>query len=92
MVEERFAAIFAGNPEIETILRPRAGGALAWRPALTLNFHGGTRSAVLTAASLASRRAGFGHYRFQRLYNLHIPSAQGILGEELPCPHRSTRA
>ncbi len=81
MVEERFAAIFAGNPEIETILSPRAGGALAWRPKLTLNFHGGTRSAVLTAASLAPLRAGFGHYRFQSLYNLRIPRAQEILGE-----------
>jgi len=82
MVEERFAAVFAGNPEIETILAPRAGSAMAWRPALTLNFHGGTRSAALTAASLAPWRAGFGHFRFQRLYNLRIPSAQQILGED----------
>jgi heptosyltransferase III len=82
MVEERFAAIFAGNPEIETILAPRAGGALVWRPALALNLHGGTRSAVLTGASLAHWRAGFAHYRFQSLYNLRIPRAQEILGEE----------
>jgi ADP-heptose:LPS heptosyltransferase len=82
MVEERFAAVFAGNPEIETVLAPRAGGAWAWRPALTLNLHGGTRSAVLTAASLARWRAGFGHYRYQSLYNLRIPRAQEILGEE----------
>lgn len=82
MVEERFAAIFSGNPEIETILAPRAGGAMSWRPALTLNFHGGTRSAMLTATSLARRRAGFSHYRFQSLYNVHIPRAQEILGEE----------
>ena len=82
MVEERFAAVFAGNPEIETVLAPRAGGAWAWRPALTLNLHGGTRSAVLTAASLARWRAGFSHYRYQSLYNLRIPRAQEILGEE----------
>lgn len=82
MVEERFATVFAGNPEIETVLVPRAGGALAWRPALTLNLHGGTRSAVLTGASLARWRAGFGYYRFQSLYNLRIPRAQEILGEE----------
>jgi ADP-heptose:LPS heptosyltransferase len=67
MVEERFAAVFAGNPEIETVLAPRAGG---------------TRSAVLTAASLARWRAGFSHYRYQSLYNLRIPRAQEILGEE----------
>jgi len=82
MVEARFAAVFAGNPEIETILPPRAGSAMAWRPGLTLNFHGGTRSAILTAASLAHWRAGFGHYRFQSVYNLRIPRAQEILGEE----------
>jgi heptosyltransferase III len=83
MVEKRFAAVFDGNPEIETILAPaRVGAAIAWRPALTLNLHGGTRSAVLTAASLAHWRAGFGHYRFQSLYNLRIPRAQEILGEE----------
>jgi ADP-heptose:LPS heptosyltransferase len=82
MVEERFAQVFAGNPEIETVLPPRAGGALAWRPALTLNLHGGSRSAVLTGASLAYWRAGFAHYRFQSLYNLRIPRAQQILGEE----------
>ena len=82
MVEERFAAVFAGNPEIETVLAPRAGGAVAWRPALTLNLHGGMRSAVLTGASLARWRAGFAHFRFQSLYNLRIPRAQEILGEE----------
>ena len=82
MVEERFADVFAGNPEIEAVLAPRAGGAWAWRPALTLNLHGGTRSAVLTGASLARYRAGFGHYRFQSLYNLRIPRAQQILGAE----------
>lgn len=80
MVEERFAAVFDGNPEIEAILPPRAGVAMTWRPELTLNFHGGTRSAVLTAASLSSRRAGFDYYRFRSLYNLPVPSAQEILG------------
>jgi len=82
MVEQRFAAVFAGNPDIEAVLPPRAGGAMAWRPHLTLNFHGGSRSAVLTAASLARYRAGFAHYRFQGIYNVHIPRAQEILGEE----------
>jgi heptosyltransferase-3 len=82
MVEKRFAAVFEGNPEIETVLAPRAGTGWAWKPELTLNLHGGTRSAVLTGASLARWRAGFGHYRFQSLYNLRIPRAQQILGKE----------
>ncbi len=82
MVEDKFAGVFSGNPEVEAVLAPRAGTAWAWRPVLTINFHGGTRSAVLTAASLARWRAGFRHYRFQSLYNLRIPRAQEILGGE----------
>jgi ADP-heptose:LPS heptosyltransferase len=31
---------------------------------------------------MAGLRAGFGHFRFQALYNLRIPRAQAILGEE----------
>ena len=82
MVEERFAAVFEGNPDVDAILAPGPGRAFSWRPALTLNLHGGPRSAVLTAASMARLRAGFGHFRFQALYNLRIPRAQEILGEE----------
>ncbi len=82
MVEQRFAAVFEGNPDVDAILAPGPGRALTWRPALTLNLHGGPRSAMLSAASMAGYRAGFGHFRFQALYNLHIPRAQEILGEE----------
>ena len=82
MVEPRFAAVFEGNPDVEAISAPGPGRAFSWRPALTLNLHGGPRSAALTAASMAGLRAGFGHYRFQALYNLRIPRAQAILGEE----------
>ena len=82
MVEERFAAVFEGNPDIEAILQPGSRPAFSWRPVLTLNFHGGPRSAALTVASMARRRAGFGHFRYQGLYNLRIPRAQEILGEE----------
>ena len=82
MVEPRFAAVFEGNPDIEAILAPGARRAFSSRPALTLNLHGGSRSAALTVASMAKLRAGFGHFRFQGLYNLRIPRAQEILGEE----------
>jgi ADP-heptose:LPS heptosyltransferase len=47
-----------------------------------LNLHGGNASARLTALSGAPRRAGFAHYRWQSLYNVRIPRAQRILGEE----------
>jgi ADP-heptose:LPS heptosyltransferase len=82
MVEPRFYGVFEGNPDVDRILPPGALHALVAFPHLTINLHGGPRSALFTAASLARRRAGFGHYRFQSLYNLRIPRAQEILGEE----------
>jgi ADP-heptose:LPS heptosyltransferase len=54
----------------------------AWAPALCLNFHGGTRSMVLVTASGARFRAGFAHHKGAWIYNVRIPRAQEILGEE----------
>jgi len=82
VVEPRFAALFEGNPDIESTLPPEAFAVAHERARLCLNFHGGTRSMALTAASLASLRAGFGHHRFAWLYNIRIPRAQQILGIE----------
>jgi len=82
MVEDRFRAIFEGNPDIETLLRPAWSELRAWRPELCLNLHGGSASTRLTALSGARWRAGFQHYRGQFLYNVRIPRAQQILGEE----------
>jgi heptosyltransferase III len=79
-VEERFRAIFEENPDVDEILPPQLGPLRRWKPALSLNLHGGTRSAWMTAASGARYRAGFGHYRHQFLYNVRIPRAQQILG------------
>lgn len=82
MVEDRFADVFRGNPEINAVLPPHPAAALIWNPKLTINFHGGARSMWLTLASTARSRAGFGHFRNQAIYNLRIPRAQEILGEE----------
>ncbi|MBL8237339.1 MAG: glycosyltransferase family 9 protein [Bryobacterales bacterium] len=82
MVEDRFADVFRGNPEVNAVLPPHPAAALIWNPKLTINFHGGSRSMWLTVASAARYRAGFGHFRNQRIYNLPIPRAQQILGEE----------
>ena len=81
MVEPRFAGVYEGNPDV-TPLAPSTRVALAWGAKLCLNLHGGPRSASLTVASLARWRAGFQHYRQGWAYNLHIPRAQAILGEE----------
>ena len=80
MVEDRFREIFDGLPSVREILRPELSSVRAWRPSLCLNFHGGTRSAWMTALSGARWRAGFAHYRHLFVYNLKIPRAQQILG------------
>jgi len=82
VVEDRFRAVFEGNPDIEALLAPSWRALRAWRPDLCLNLHGGGASARLTALSGARWRAAFGHYRWQFLYNVRIPRAQEILGEE----------
>lgn len=82
MVEEPFQELYAGNPAVNQVLNPTLGWASAFGAQLCLNLHGGTRSMWLTAASAAPWRAGFGHYRGQWIYNVRIPRAQAILGEE----------
>lgn len=80
VVEERFRAIFEGNPDISGILEPDWRAVRRWRPDLSLNLHGGGRSALLTALSGARVRAGFEHFRQSWIYNVKIPRAQTILG------------
>ena len=84
MAEAPFDAVYRGNPAVSNILPCTVGAALKFRPRLTINLHGGTRSMKLTAASLARWRAGFAHFRSPWLYNLPVPRAQEILGEERP--------
>jgi ADP-heptose:LPS heptosyltransferase len=79
MVEERFQAVYDLNPDIDSILPPQLGELRKWKPALTLNLHGGTRSMMLTALSGARFRAGFAHHRYRLLYTHKIPTAQRIL-------------
>ena len=79
VVEERFAAVFEGNPSVSTILSPKYREMLAWRPTLSLNLHGGTRSMLLTMASLSRHRAGFAHHLGSAIYTVKIPRAQEIL-------------
>src|SRR5918995_765525 len=80
VAEERFAAVFEDNPDVTAILPPAMKGVAFRRPELCINFHGGSRSLVLTAASRARYRAGFAHYRASSVYNIRIPTAQQILG------------
>lgn len=79
MVEDRWRAVFEGNPDVDELLPPAPATAAKWRARLCVNLHGGPRSAWLTAASLARWRAGFRHFRYRWLYNVPIPTAQEIL-------------
>lgn len=80
VVEERFAPVFAMNPDVAELLHPDQAALRRWRPCLCLNLHGGTQSALLTGLSGAKWRAGFGHFRASFVYNLHLPRAQEVLG------------
>ena len=80
IVENRFAEVFEGNPDVQSILPPTVKAVGRWRPDLCINLHGGTRSMLLTAGSAARMRAGFAHFRGAGIYNLRIPTAQEILG------------
>lgn len=82
VVEDRFRALYEGNPDLSAILPPAALPLRRWHPYLCLNLHGGGTSAKLTALSGARRRAGFAHFRYDFLYDLRIPRAQEILGVE----------
>jgi ADP-heptose:LPS heptosyltransferase len=82
VAEARFHALFEHNPDVDDILWPDRRVLRRWRPDLCLSLHGGTRSAFMTLVSGARWRAGFGHFRHQFAYNVHIPRAQEILGVE----------
>ncbi|MGE5644814.1 MAG: glycosyltransferase family 9 protein [Acidobacteriota bacterium] len=76
VVEDRFAPVFADNPDIDEVLPP----ARRWKPELCINLHGGTRSMGLTVRSGARIRAGFAHHRYSFVYTVRIPTAQEIFG------------
>jgi heptosyltransferase III len=83
VVEDRFAAVFSGNPDVDQILAPNAASLARLRPHLALNLHGGATSVRLMLAAASGWRAGFGHFRFQPMYNIRIPRAQEILGPDI---------
>ncbi len=80
VVEDRFQALFEGNPDVREVLGPEWSAVRKWRPDLCLNLHGGGSSARITALSGARFRAGFAHFRYAWMYNVRIPRAQEILG------------
>lgn len=80
VVEERFAAVYEGSPDVARVLPPSARAIRSFAPDLCLNLHGGTRSARLTLLSGARFRAGFDIFKPGWIYNTPIPTAQKVLG------------
>jgi len=80
VVEERFRAVFEGNPEISELLPPEWGSVRRWQAELCVNLHGGTRSQWITALSGAKWRAGFANHNTTLAYNVKIPRAQKVMG------------
>jgi heptosyltransferase III len=80
VVEDRFAALMDGNPDVSTVLPPSIGSVRAFGPRLSLNLHGGPRSLILTLLSGARETAGFSHFTASFAYGTRIPTAQEILG------------
>jgi ADP-heptose:LPS heptosyltransferase len=78
--EDRFAPLFRNSPDIDQVMPPSIRALRAFHPQLTLNLHGGPRSARLTLLSGASIRAGFDIFRPDWVYNTPIPTAQETLG------------
>jgi heptosyltransferase III len=79
-VEDRFSAVFDDHPLVASVIAPTWQAVRAWKPHLTVNFHGGTRSQWITALSGARYRAGFANHSITLAYNVRIPRAQHILG------------
>ncbi len=79
-VEDRFKAIFEGNPHVSQLIAPTWQAVRASKSSLCVNLHGGTRSQWMTALSGAKWRAGFAHHSMTFAYNFKIKRAQRILG------------
>ncbi len=80
VVEDRFAGVYEGSPDVSRMLPPSARAIRSFAPDLCLNLHGGTRSARLTLLSGARFRAGFDIFKPGWIYNTPIPTAQQVLG------------
>lgn len=92
-MEDRFAGLLDGHPDIDGVLRvshrPGLAGKArllrdirARRPSLCIDMHGGSTAAWMTALSGARWRAGFAHFRQSWAYNVRIPRAQEVLGRD----------
>jgi len=93
LVYDRLASLLAGNSDIEEVTAFNPEGVRApfviaavaarlrrRRFAACFNLHGGTLSALLTRASGAPHRIGFGHFRFRFPYTLRVSDTRSLFG------------
>ena len=81
LADERFAAVFEGNPAVAEVIPP--GGLMATASelrrrnfAVLFNQHGGPRSAMLTAMSGARTKVGWHGYQYDFVYDVKVPDAR----------------
>jgi heptosyltransferase-3 len=80
VVEDRFAPLMEGNPDVSNVLPRSIRSLRAFGPRLCVNLHGGPRSLALTLLSGAHDTAGFAHFTASFAYGTRFPTAQEILG------------
>jgi len=90
VVESRFAAALAGNPDLAEVIAVAPGAAGRWnavralrrfRPTLAAGLHGGSSAAILARASGARYRANFAGLRNSWAYNRHVPPKSPAPGQ-----------
>jgi len=88
LLEDWVAPVLEGSSLTDRVITiPRHGNSARARVARDLlrtsydvvfNLHGGTTATLLTRASGARHRVGYGHYQYARLHNHVAPAAQQI--------------
>ena len=90
LLEERIAPVLEGFSEVDRVItidshslwsRLRVARQLrATRYDVVYNLHGGTTATLLTRATGARHRVGFGHYQYRWLHNHLAPSSAELWG------------
>ncbi len=94
LLEAPFHEVLANNPDVDRIITiPRGRSKLMTRslairaarrfsPDLTVDLHGGTTSALITALSGAAARLGYASSRSRRFYNRTVPDSRQLWGKD----------
>ncbi|HKS29117.1 MAG TPA: glycosyltransferase family 9 protein [Pyrinomonadaceae bacterium] len=91
LLEDWVAPVLEGFPDVSRVITVERGSVAARarvakelrgaRYDVAFNLHGGTTATLLTRASGARHRVGYGSYRYSRLYNHAAPPANELWGK-----------